>query len=251
VLALVSDDLALDAEVAALVSELLALVSDVLAACRAETARSASDLTSLRTRFAPLLIASSTLASARSAAASERTCALTAPRSELAAASAARCTAETTGGEYSNCDSIKDRSVTVPEPSGTTTSIGPCDSTPRHCKSTRMSPGSTLETVALPPVRNTVTGAVETTPPARDADPATRGLHNVTLSPGRASPPRSVTSIDILTINPPHYASVPSIHVTSKLALVIFLFSELPWSAFACTLMTEPAFTRRVFIDAE
>src|SRR5699024_20561 len=69
-------------------------------------------------------------------------------------------------------------------------------------------------------------------------------------SPGRASPPRSVTSIDILTINPPHYASVPSIHVTSKLALVICLFSELLWSAFACTLMTEPAFTRRVFIDA-
>src|SRR5699024_938507 len=77
------------------------------------------------------------------------------------------------------------------------------------------------------------------------------GFHKTTLSPGRASPPRSVTSIDILTINPPHYASVPSIHVTSKLALVICLFSELLWSAFACTLMTEPAFTRRVFIDAE
>src|SRR5699024_3037944 len=209
-LALASEDAALEAEEAAADSEAAALASDCVAACRAETARSASCLTSSRTKAAPLLIASSTFASARSAARSDRTCARIAASSEAEALAAASCTAETIGGAYSNCDSIKDRNVTVPLPSGTVTSIGPCDSTPRHCKSTRISPGSTSGTEALPFVRNTSTGAVEITRPAWLEEPAAAGFHKTTLSPGRASPPRSVTSIDILTINPPHYSTHPS-----------------------------------------
>src|SRR5699024_2154815 len=205
-LALASEDAALDSDVAAADSEAAALDSDCVAACRAATALSASCLTSARIRFAPLLIASSTFASARSAARSDRTCARIAASSEAEALAAASCTAETIGGAYSNCDSIKDRNVTVPLPSGTVTSIGPCDSTPRHCKSTLMSPGSTSGTVALPLVRNTSTGAVEITRPAWVAEPAAAGFHKTTLSPGLAVPPKSVTSIETLTI-------VPLLHV--------------------------------------
>src|SRR5699024_2927701 len=149
-LALDSEVLSLEAEEAAADSEAAALDSDCAAACRAETARSASCLTSLRTRFAPLLIASSTFASARSAARSDRTCARIAASSEAEALDAASCTAETIGGAYSNCDSRSARNVTVPLPSGMPTVTGPCDSTPRHCKSIAISPGSTSETVALP-----------------------------------------------------------------------------------------------------
>src|SRR5699024_11439432 len=64
--------------------------------------------------------------------------------------------------------------------------------------------------ISLPFAKNTSTGAVEITRPAWLEEPAAAGFHKTTLSPGRASPPRSVTSIDILTINPPHYSTHPS-----------------------------------------